>query len=357
MTRHTRKMLDRMVCKVLWSAAALTLVAGCSVDFPPFNRLTSLRVLAIQSEPAAPAPGETATLSALVSVPPTDSNLRYTWKWCPFVGQSENGYRCLLTLPKNVADLLGLETTTEVTDTTFPVLLNGLADLANVPHPPSPPSLNLGAAPTADLLHGLEPALVAAICQILPAVNCATGLPVQIMLTVRTDSEALGTDEVISVVTGHLRFPDPLTGALQAANANPEIDGLSATIADMAQPITDMPAVVTLPRDKETQLELTVAGGADAAETYDGMDDIGAPATGLRERMYVTWFVETGDTEDSRTSFIPDRTPFDDMRKNKWTPARVKDYRDETARIFVVLHDNRGGVGWRGGVVQLEPTP
>ena len=32
-------------------------LAGCGEDFDPFNRLTSLRVLAIKAEPAQPRPG------------------------------------------------------------------------------------------------------------------------------------------------------------------------------------------------------------------------------------------------------------------------------------------------------------
>ena len=33
------------------------------------------------------------------------------------------------------------------------------------------------------------------------------------------------------------------------------------------------------------------------------------------------------------------------------------DYAATTARLIVVIRDNRGGVGWRGGIVNLGATP
>jgi hypothetical protein len=78
---------------------------------------------------------------------------------------------------------------------------------------------------------------------------------------------------------------------------------------------------------------------------------------GLHERLFITWFIESGDTDNMRTSFIFERTDFDKMRRNTWTPAVSRLYAPDTSRIYVVLHDNRGGVSWRAGKVNLEPTP
>ena len=38
-------------------------------------------------------------------------------------------------------------------------------------------------------------------------------------------------------------------------------------------------------------------------------------------------------------------------------PALVKDYPAPTARVFAVLHDNRGGASWTGGTVSLGSSP
>jgi hypothetical protein len=70
----------------------------------------------------------------------------------------------------------------------------------------------------------------------------------------------------------------------------------------------------------------------------------------------MTWYVETGDLDNNRTSFNGS-APFDDMEKNIWTPAPTEDYAPSTARLYVVIHDNRGGVSWRSGTVNLEPAP
>jgi hypothetical protein len=308
------------------AALALALGAGgCSEDLPPYNRLDGLRVLAIQSEPAAPLIGETATLTPLVFTPAADPSLTYQWSWCPAPGPAASGHQCLIT-EEELAALLG----------------------PGIPFPP----FDLGAAPTAMLEAGLPPELLAAVCggavPNIPRPDCAAGFPLQISLTVRTD-----TDQVDAVVTTRWRFDE----ASQAPNANPSVDGLTATLAGAeAQPITDVldANTVTFPRDAETTIGAVVA--PEASETYDGLDDEGLPAT-LRERLFITWFVETGDTKDTHTSYIPDRTPFEDMLKNTWTPAERRLYSRAEARLFVVLHDNRGGVGWHSGIVQLEPTP
>jgi hypothetical protein len=309
----------------LAALAAVALGAGCSEDFAPYNRLDTLRVLAIQSEPAAPRAGETATLTPLVFTPTADPSLTYQWRWCPLPGPAASGYRCLIT-EDELATILG----------------------PGVPFPP----FDLGAGPTAMLEAGLPPELLAAVCggavPNLPPPNCAGGFPLQVALTVRTD-----TDQVDAVVTERWRFDE----ASQAPNANPTVDGLTATLAGaQSQPITDVLDVdtVTFPRDAETAIGAVVA--PEASETYQGVDEEGQPGT-LRERLFITWFVETGDTEDTHTSYLPDSTPFADLLKNVWTPADSRLYARGDARLFIVLHDSRGGVGWRSGIVRLEPTP
>src|SRR6266498_2222077 len=211
------------------AALALTLGAGCSEDFPPFNRLDSLRVLAIQSEPAAP----------LAFTPTADPSLTYRWSWCPAPGPAASGRECLIT-EQDLAALLG----------------------PGVPFPP----FDLGAAPTAMLQAGLPPELLAAVCggavPSLPPPNCTGGFPVQVSLRVRTD-----TDQVDAVVTTRWRFDE----ASQGPNTNPSVGGLASTPAGGgAQPITDLldASTITLPRDADTAISAVVA--PEASETYAG---------------------------------------------------------------------------------------
>ena len=315
--------------------AALTFGgAACRPDFAPFNRVTSLRVLAIQSDPSLPTTGETATLTPLLYVPPDAAAPTFAWSWCPFPGAANDGYKCLVT----EEDLNAM-----------------LASVGGAPVPP----FDLGAGPTAALSNSLDPAILTAICSgQLPGqparLDCTNGFPVQVKVTVATD-----TDMLTAVETVRLRFtptvaPDPPIYGLDAPNTLPAILDL-ATMMDGAPTVLGDTPVVTLPRDVVTKIRADVDQAA-VVESYPGADDQGNPTT-LTEHLFMTWFVESGETMRSRTSYLNDTTPFEDFQKNEWTPAKVKDYPPSTARLFVVIHDNRGGVSWASGTVNLDPTP
>jgi hypothetical protein len=309
---------------------------GCSTEFPPFNRVTGLRVLGIQSEPAAPLSGETATFSALVVTPSQlpAPPLTYKWSWCPAPGLAADGYRCHVDQP--------------------------LVDAFFMAKGQPPPALDLGTAPTATFVNSISPELLDQICSgmaIFPGqsvsfpVDCSAGFPIQIMLTVSSDTDAL-----TAVQTVKLRF-HPTT----PANANPTIDGLSAVLGptNMLMPMPIVPTaadgpLVTVPRQVATRLQVDMSEAV--AERYLGEDDDGNPAM-VTERLFLTWFIETGDTDDLRTSFYSGSTSFADLLRNDWTPGTSKNYPADTTRIYVVAHDSRGGVSWRPGTVNLGPPP
>jgi hypothetical protein len=307
----------------LWGTVALAVAAaaGCEGGFPPYSRLVGLRVLAIQSEPAAPAPGESATLSPLVYLPSADSTLTYSWSWCPLPGKANDGYPCQVT-----ADQLGA--------------------MAGVPGA-SVPDFDLGTGSTATLPHTVDPAVYARICAGLAGEaappDCQGGFPVLIKLVVQTD-----TDRVEAIRTLRLRI-DPNT----PANANPHIDGLTADIDGETQSIGADP-MLSLPRSEDTVIHALVA--AEAAESYMGVDDGGQPAL-VHERLILSWFVETGDLDADRTSFIAGETQLEDALQNKWRPASRKNFQPDSARVMVVVQDSRDGVGWLGGAVTLTEVP
>ena len=316
------------------ATAALAASSGCRPDFAPYNRVQSLRVLGMKSEPAAPITGDTGTLSALVFTPTDDPSLTYAWSWCPVPGAANDGYPCL------------------VDEATLDTIADGIPT-------PRPPPYDLGTDPTAMLANAIDPTFLGLVCAgMLPGIpvkpDCTYGFPFQVKLTVKTD-----TDQVDAVETMRWRFAAPATPTTPAIpatpiNANPIIDALEATIAGNPVPIAD-PPVATLPRTVATPLHADMSEAN--AEMYDGPVDANGNPTTLVERLFLTWFVETGDTNDSRTSFISGSTAFPDMLVNSWTPAAVKDYPAGTARLFVVAHDSRGGVGWQQGTVNLEDAP
>ncbi len=350
---------------VTLSACAGALVFGvlsCTEDYPPFARLEALRVLAIQSNPVIPGAGETTTLTPLVYTPGGQA-VTYAWSWCPLAGAANDGYPCLLP-QEQLAALLG-------------------------PAAQAVPAYDLGTGPTASFTVGFDPALLKPFCRTdQPAgaasdagaapdagaasdagaaadagaasdagaaadagappaiIDCTLGFPVQVRLVVN----AAG-DEVVSVRTLHLRLD-----AQAPANTNPQIVGLAATFKlnedndetfDVAFDSTNS---VMLPRQKATSLKAVVT--PEQSEPYTDKDEMGQPLA-AKERLFLTWFVESGRTSPERTSFIDGVVLLADASKSKWTPGSMEDYPAATARLFVIIRDNRGGVSWASGLANL----
>jgi hypothetical protein len=314
------------VCAAVLGALTLFGSLNCSGDFDPYNRLTSLRVLAIRSEPAVPLGDETATFSALVFAPApgdpqsADPTLTYAWQWCPFPGTSNDGYPCL------------------VDDDQLRAVSGDPAQ-----------SLSLGDQPTASLRNLVtSPEVKAMLCDGaggIGAVDCTGGFPLQIKLIVSTATASVTTI-----------FRTRWGLAPQDANANPTLSALSAQLGGADQLIDSAnSAGVSLVRDQENDLALDPAL-VDQSETYQGLDDSGQMAT-LQERLFVSWFVETGDTKEASTGYIPGKSAENVLLTNTWTPALEKKYPASTARIFLVLRDNRAGVSWTEGSVNLVNPP
>lgn len=312
--------------RFLWAVGALLGAAlsatGCAGDFDPYERLTALRVLAIKSEPVAPAPGEMTMLSALVYTPPlADATapppaLTYDWSWCPFVGSANDGYPCLVTADQ------------------IPTASG------------APASFALGSGQTPMLKHDFDPNLLQAICAGMPGLppppDCREGFPVTIRLTVSTPDDHVTAIRTLSLLLAPA--PQP--------NTNPTLTGLfgvDATGAD--QPLS----MVTLRRQADNSVKADVPESA--SEAYDGFDDEGQPAQ-LQERLYISWFVETGTMKHARTGYnAATGTAFADLLRDTWRPERAALYRRDQATLIAVLRDNRDGVTWLSATAPLEPTP
>jgi hypothetical protein len=302
--------------------AVAGLATGCAEGFDPFNRLSALRVLAIQSDPVAPAPDETTALVPLVYVPPGDAIASLRWSWCPFAGPANDGYPCLIT-EKELAELGG----------------GSAEDI---------PPFDLGEGPTANLTHTLDPALLDTVCRGAAdqpeLLDCEGGFPVQIKLTARSEDG----DEVDTVRILRLRFSDE-----QEPNQNPTVDGLRAVLEAGEQAIGEEPTVA-LVRREETVIRADVP--AEVIESYTGVDEDGEPEE-RTEQLLLTWFVESGDTKNQRTTFIDDVESLADATENEWEPDGPDDYPRDTSQIVVVVRDDRDGVAWTSGRVALEEAP
>jgi len=91
--------------------------------------------------------------------------------------------------------------------------------------------------------------------------------------------------------------------------------------------------------------------GCTGAERYALFDPTARAVTTRREAMRVSWFAEAGEWDADRTG--RDETDGTSSTDNVWTaPAAAGD-----VRLWVVLRDDRGGVGYRALVARVRLSP
>jgi hypothetical protein len=303
--------------------------AGCGRDFAAFNELDKLRVLGVRAEPPALGPGASAVIDALIFEPDGDE-LSYRWSWCPLAAGGQTGFECALDE----------ERLRELAEAAFP----GAGALV--------PSFDLGGGATAEFGYPLTPELLRALCEaatseelpsFVPLPDCSRGLTVSLRLEV----EAGG--EIVTAVKDLPLFWD----AADADNGNPAVAGLAAT-PDGAAPIAlDEGGGTTLAAGGFHELRADIAIAAAEVFTQAPAGDEPEPEP-RRERLFMTWFVTGGRTDFKRTTFIEDEVGLDVLTENGWVAPTLDEAPDGTVAIFLVLQDERGGVGWLGRAVGLE---
>jgi hypothetical protein len=205
-----------------------------------------------------------------------------------------------------------------------------------------PVSYDLGQDANATFGHTIEPTMLEKICSTPLAPqqqdssgipDCTYGLPISIGLTVTAKGE-----EVTSFKTIYLA-----SSGEASRNHNPQID--TAYIAAESQK-----------RDESVEMAAgTPTFAVTHGETYELFVDVpesAAEAFSLggqpveRETLALTWFVEGGDTDTTRTSFIDGKVGLDDLEHNSWDVPLVEEFDGDEAALYFVLRDERGGVGW-----------
>ncbi len=314
---------DRLACALLLTAA----VVGCGGDFDPYNRLTSLRILGIQAEPAWLAQGVSTTLRAAVFTPHTDA-VSYEWSWCPFRASTEAGFNCAVSEAELNA-----------------ALAQGGASNLQV-------SYALGNAASATFSAPLPTELLAAICAgaiqgtglFVP--NCVDGFPISIGLTVRA-----GGDTVVAMKEVIVQLD-----VLRPVNENPRITelrvGPAGARVEESTLLADDATSASVTLSEEVELYATVP--ETAAERYLPRPDASTPEPTERlETLTLSWFIEVGDTKSMRTSFVWGESKFDDLEHNTWSLPEPESTPETSARLWLVLRDNRGGTSWLTRAVTL----
>lgn len=313
--------LNRRARLIALLAAGL---AGCGASFDSRTLLSKLRLLALQAAPVNPAEGEATTLTPLV-YSPSDAPLEFSWSWCPVLGTAQaasDGYVCPISHDQASAMLA--------------------AAGASAPLP----DFQLGTGPTATFTNPFPRDLLAALCQAGfdgQPLDCNNGFPIRVSVRV---TQGTATQAGTTVV----RLP---IAAGAVSNANPVAAGLSVDLASGRQPLDDTGGV-QVPRLQDSLLHVAIDDGQ--AETYAGTGLDGGSAT-LRESLLFSWFTELGDLDNSRTLFLDGYGTLADAAADKWEPPASRQDGRTTARLIVVVRDDRGGVGWATGTAALEPTP
>jgi hypothetical protein len=126
-------------------------------------------------------------------------------------------------------------------------------------------------------------------------------------------------------------------------NVNPALDGVSALVPD------DAPEAINVVRAGErvplTARWATCASDAPActgAEAYASYDVATQSVAARREAIRLSWFTTAGTFDEDHTG----RAATDEATTsdNAWTAPAVAG----PAHVWVVVRDDRGGVGWRG---------
>jgi len=313
---------------------SFALLTACNIkeDREEFNELDRLRVMAVQVEPAQVPLGETATLRALV-YDPAGRDITYEWSWCPVRNGSGDGFSCALPEDElqEVWDALG--TRMEL------------------------PPYDLGDGESAEFDNVFAPDMVAGLCQVLigeqtaderAILACLLGLDISVQVVVRA-----GGDELVVLRTVELADADVDPEDL---NHNPEVSAeLEVSLRDDEDASLDADTLI-----RGEVHKLIAMATEDQAETFlpEKRDGLDAP-TARRETLFMEWFITAGQMEEGdeegprddddggggRTTTYVDGGDFaEDLLENYWDIRKSETAR--SARLFMVLHDERGGVGW-----------
>jgi hypothetical protein len=315
---------------IAWQAAlGAAVVTGCGAfgdDSERYEDLDRLRVLAVRAEPADLIVGETATLSALV-FEPKDRDVRYEWSWCPSRADAAENFECNITE----------------------------AELARVWEdqdlPGAPPSYDLGSEPEASFTHLLTPELVSAFCQNLVGDNelpelqlaCLEGLKASVKLTVRSAGARVTTLKSLSLLMNDVNESE--------RNTNPELDfalGASELANDRA-----VAASAALRAGKSYKLTADLDDATAQTFTPPPIPGNDSEQDDRLETLVASWFVSVGELVDPeledgfggdpRTTFVDGHNDFEALLEQGWKlPLTAK----SDALMYVVVRDERGGVGW-----------
>jgi len=331
--------------------AILMLLAGCSGNLPPASFVDKLRVLAVKAEPPEVAPGETSSLSALVVEPPVtqldggSSPVSYLWTACK--------------IPAGAAALTPCGLGTDALSAGLPPSCATApnADLCVIGVDPTAsytPTAAVGADGTGQWLISLTVADTPS-----GAVGCLMDAFANQGQVLNPDHCILALKRLAISVPGHLLSD----GSQAPPNRNPSLatfvldqpDTTSASLLDGTA------IFLTQPTDNPKTFALHATRSDDAAESYPSFD-VDGKRTDVYEALALSWFTTGGKLAAGRGAFDPPSCatqaqcptvlPGTEAHVD-WTPPTDADLAshstDGSVKVWAVVRDDRGGVGWLEG--------
>lgn len=319
-------MVRRAMLLLAWSVFGLAVACEPSLDDRAFA-IDSSRVLAIRATPAEAPPGGTITLTSLYVDDRGPIAGPFDWAFCE---------------ARNPLANLG---------PVNPVCLQRT----------SPSFLELGAAPSVTVGLPMDacrefgpdvPAAAAGQPPGRPVDPDATGGYYQPVRLVAGEQVAIGLLRIGCGAVG--ATPDQLSdlAAHDHPNTNPAIDAISDPKLGALAPEGQGTNLVSPSQALSLRASWAAcdpsAPSCTGSEGYAVLDPESHAVVHLREQMRVSWFSTGGTFDDDRTG--RDATDPTAYSENGWVaPATAGE-----VHLWVVLRDDRGGVGWRSFVVDVQ---
>ena len=294
----------------LWALLPLLVIAAltaCDDDerSEPYQ-VKELRVLAIKSEPAE-ATEETSVVFEALAVKGT-GELTYEWRLCPFAGPAQLGFLCL-------SDELPEEELSQIPDEIKPCIVGETANTESF-------TATLCSFDTYALILG-----GAAKEQGLPIeLDPESGLEMIVNLKV-SDETGRQVEAVKSFSVTKSESP----------NENPSLTGLVVQEEEEQEP--EQGEVWS--EDETLQISLEEAPILQVTYDEDTAQSVMDPKAGdgseaQTEELLFSWYATSGVFERGRTA--------PDLMDNEYRPDG--DEASEVDRVWVVVRDGRGGIGW-----------
>lgn len=325
----------------------IILFAGCASTLPdPTPYVSDARVLAVQFEPAEAEEGEEFTLRALYA-DETGQRLDadVDWSICgarkPLAEAGPVASSCLDTDSDDLTTIArGLEVTGTVPD-----------DACSLFGPNPPPADEGGVAG-----RPVDPDGSGGFYQ--PIVGFDDAVPTLASARVRCGIANVSQDDY---VRWNLAYHDNANPEVSAFTVDGEAIAEDATVAPGAQvalsvgwpecPVTSACGDAVCSGDETAEScagDCETPSGCGGAETYALWDAEAKTLSTVRETLSVSWFATGGTLAEARGGRAAD-DPETEV-SNTWTAPPDA---GETW-LGVVLHDDRGGVGFAGGWVSVE---